>query len=338
MREVRMGTTSTTHTVQQETMQVEHNFSALKGMSLKEIQTVAKGFGISAKLRGKKDLVIDILRLQTEKRGGVMSQGILEILPDGYGFLRTGNYYINENDVYVSPSQIRKFDLRTGDTVLGQVRSPKPGEKYAALLRIESINYEDPEALRGRPRFDTLIPVYPTEKLNLETKNGELSTRIMDLITPIGMGQRGLIVSPPKAGKTTLLKNTANAIMENHPDIELIVLLIDERPEEVTDMRRSVQGEVVSSTFDEPLEHHIRVSEIVLEKSKRLVEQGKNVVILLDSITRLARAYNLSMPSTGQTLSGGANPQALYKPKRFFGAARNIENGGSLTILATALV
>lgn len=266
------------------------------------------------------------------------AQGILEVLPEGYGFLRPGICSPSLADIYVSPSQIKKFDLRTGDHISGKVRPPREGDKYGALYKLESVNGLPPEEVTGRVYFDNLTPIYPQERLTLARENGPLATRIIDLIAPLGKGQRGLIVAPPKAGKTVLLKQIANSITSNHPGVHLIVLLIDERPEEVTDMRRSVDGEVISSTFDEPPENHIRVAEIVLERAKRLVEHGRDVVILLDSITRLARAYNLVIPPSGRTLSGGMDPAALHKPKRFFGAARNIENGGSLTILATALV
>lgn len=267
-----------------------------------------------------------------------IADGILELHTDGYGFLRSENYLSGNEDIYVSPSQIRRFNLRTGDKIHGITRPPKSGEKYKALLYVKKVNGEDPETATKRPDFDTLTPIYPESRITLETTSNELSTRIIDLIAPIGKGQRGMIVAPPKAGKTTLLKRIANSIAKNHPDIEIIILLIDERPEEVTDMQRSVKGDVVYSTFDELPKHHIRVAEMVLERAKRLVEHGKDVVVLLDSITRLARAYNLTIPATGRTLSGGLDPGALHKPKRFFGAARNIENGGSLTILATALV
>lgn len=266
------------------------------------------------------------------------AEGILEIHQDGYGFLRSDNYLSGDNDIYVSPSQIRRFKLKTGDKVFGITRPAKSGEKYKALLYVKSVNGMEPETCLERPDFDSLTPIYPREKITMETTPNNLSTRIIDLIAPIGKGQRGMIVSPPKAGKTTLLKAIANAISENHPEIEIIVLLIDERPEEVTDMKRSVKGDVVYSTFDELPNNHTKVAEIVLERAKRLVEHGKDVVILLDSITRLARAYNLTIPATGRTLSGGLDPGALHKPKRFFGAARNLEEGGSLTILATALV
>lgn len=266
------------------------------------------------------------------------AEGVLEIHSDGYGFLRSDNYLSGEDDIYISPSQIRRFKLRTGDKIFGVTRDPNPGERYNALLYVKSVNDMDPETSRRRPNFESLTPIYPRQRIKLETDASELSTRMIDLIAPIGKGQRGMIVSPPKAGKTSLLKKVANAIAENHPDIEIIVLLIDERPEEVTDMKRSVKGDVVYSTFDELPQHHTKVAEIVLERAKRLVEHGKDVVVLLDSITRLARAYNLTIPSTGRTLSGGLDPGALHKPKRFFGAARKLEEGGSLTILATALV
>ncbi len=266
------------------------------------------------------------------------AEGILEIHTDGYGFLRTENYLSSDDDIYISPSQIRRFRLETGDKILGITREPNQGERYKALLYVQTVNGLNPETARNRPKFESLTPIYPKEKLSLEIKSEDLAMRIIDLISPIGKGQRGMIVSPPKAGKTTLLKMVANAIAENHPEVEIIVLLIGERPEEVTDMKRSVKGDVVYSTFDELPQHHAKVSEIVLERAKRLVEHGKDVVILLDSITRLARAYNLTIPATGRTLSGGLDPGALHKPKRFFGAARNIEEGGSLTILATALV
>lgn len=266
------------------------------------------------------------------------AHGVLEIHQDGYGFLRSENYLSGEDDVYISPSQIRRFRLKTGDKILGVTREPNPGERYNALLFIKAVNDMDPETSRRRPNFDSLTPIYPIERIKLETSQSDLSTRMIDLIAPIGKGQRGMIVSPPKAGKTSLLKKVANSIAENHPEIEIIVLLIDERPEEVTDMKRSVKGDVVYSTFDELPQHHTKVAEIVLERAKRLVEHGKDVVVLLDSITRLARAYNLTIPSTGRTLSGGLDPGALHKPKRFFGAARKLEEGGSLTILATALV
>lgn len=266
------------------------------------------------------------------------AEGILELHLDGYGFLRSENYLSGEDDIYISPSQIRRFRLRTGDKIFGVTRAPNPGERYKALLYIQSVNGMNPETAKKRPNFDSLTPIYPIERLRLESNSSDLATRIIDLIAPIGKGQRGMIVSPPKAGKTSLLKMVANAISNNHPEVEIIVLLIDERPEEVTDMKRSIKGDVVYSTFDEMPQHHTKVAEIVLERAKRLVEHGKDVVVLLDSITRLARAYNLTIPATGRTLSGGLDPGALHKPKRFFGAARKLEEGGSLTILATALV
>ncbi len=286
-------------------------------------------------LDGISDKASEEIERQEEVNG---AEGILEIHSDGYGFLRTDNYLSGDEDIYVSPSQIRRFKLETGDKVFGITREPNPGERYKALLYVQSVNDEDPETARNRPKFESLTPIYPRDRIKLEWNREELATRVIDLISPIGKGQRGMIVSPPKAGKTTLLKMVANAISENHPEVEIIVLLIGERPEEVTDMKRSVKGDVVYSTFDELPQHHAKVSEIVLERAKRLVEHGKDVVILLDSITRLARAYNLTIPATGRTLSGGLDPGALYKPKRFFGAARNMEEGGSLTILATALV
>ncbi|NLO90218.1 MAG: transcription termination factor Rho [Clostridia bacterium] len=286
----------------------------------------------------KKELIFEIMKAQTEKDGHIFAQGILEILPDGYGFLRPFGYLPSEDDIYISPSQIRRFDLRTGDLIAGQARPPKDSEKFFALLRVESVNGCDPEQLNHRLHFDALTPIFPDERINLETEDSDISTRIVDLIAPLGKGQRGLIVAPPKAGKTVLLKKIANSITENYPDIELIILLIDERPEEVTDMQRSVKGEVVASTFDEPPENHAKVADMVLERAKRLVEHKKDVVILMDSLTRLARAHNLIVPPSGRTLSGGVDPTALHKPKRFFGAARNIEEGGSLTILATALI
>jgi transcription termination factor Rho len=291
------------------------------------------------KLR-KRDLIFKILRAQVENNGTLRSQGVLEVLPDGFGFLRgpEASYLPGHDDVYVSPSQIRKFDLRTGDTILGQIRPPKDGERYFALIKVEAINFEAPEDLQRTAFYDNLTPLHPNEKFELERSKDELSTRIMDMLCPIGKGQRGLIVSPPRAGKTMLLQSVAQAITTNHPNVVLLVLLIDERPEEVTEMSRSVDGEVVSSTFDEPAERHATVAEIVLEKAKRLVEQGRDVVILLDSITRLARAYNTLCPPSGKVLSGGVDANALHKPKRFFGAARNVEEGGSLTIIATALV
>ncbi|HHT49096.1 MAG TPA: transcription termination factor Rho [Firmicutes bacterium] len=307
--------------------------------TLADLQKVAKEFGIENYTRfRKRELIYELLKVLATQEGRIFSQGVLEILPEGFGFLRVENYEPGPNDVYVSNSQIRRFHLRTGDLVAGQVRPPKDNERYFSLLKTQAVNYLDPDSYQERTYFEELTPIYPQERLVLETHPKELSMRLVDIIAPIGKGQRGMIVAPPKAGKTTLLKNIANSLTKNHPDVYLIVLLIDERPEEVTDMERSVSGEVVSSTFDQPAENHVRVAELVLERAKRLVEVGKDVVILLDSITRLARAYNLVVPPSGRTLSGGVDPGALHKPKRFFGAARNIEEGGSLTIMATALV
>ena len=288
----------------------------------------------------KQDLIFKILQAQSEKEGHIFAEGVLEILPDGYGFLRSPdyNYLPGPDDIYVSPSQIRKFDLKTGDTISGQVRPPHEGEKYFALVKIEAVNFESPDEARNKILFDNLTPLYPQERLKLETTRENLSARVMDLLTPLGKGQRGLIVSPPRAGKTMLLQNVANSITTNHPEVVLMVLLIDERPEEVTDMQRSVKGEVISSTFDEPAARHVQVAEMVIEKAKRLVEHKRDVVILLDSITRLARAYNTIVPPSGKVLSGGVDSNALQRPKRFFGSARNIEEGGSLTIIATALI
>jgi transcription termination factor Rho len=286
----------------------------------------------------KEDLIFKVLQAKTEQNGLIFARGILELLPDGYGFLRTNNYLPSSEDIYVSQTQIRRFGLSSGDTISGQVRPPKDGERYFSLLRVEAINWENPELIKERTLFTNLTPVYPDEQLKLEIGHKPLVGRVMDMLAPIGKGQRALIVSPPKAGKTSLLKEIANSISVNHPEILIKVLLIDERPEEVTDMERSVNGEVIYSTFDEPPEQHVRISELVLESAKRLVECGKDVVILLDSITRLARAYNLVVPPSGRTLSGGLDPSSLHKPKRFFGGARNIEGGGSLTIIATALV
>jgi transcription termination factor Rho len=313
----------------------------LKSKKINELYTLAKKLKISgySDLR-KQDLIYKIIESETEKDGMAFGKGVLDVLPDGYGFLRAAdyNYLSSPDDVYVSPSQIKKFALRTGDTVSGQVRPPKEGERFFALLRVETVNGMDPENIRERTLFDNLTPLYATERLNLETAPGEYSTRIMNMFTPIGKGNRGMIVSPPKAGKTILLQQIANAITRNHQEVELIVLLIDERPEEVTDMERSVKAEVISSTFDEPPERHVQVSDIVLDKAKRLTEAKKDVVILLDSLTRLARAHNTVVPHSGKILSGGVDANALHKPKRFFGAARNIEEGGSLTIIATALI
>ncbi|MBC5823814.1 MAG: transcription termination factor Rho [Candidatus Eremiobacteraeota bacterium] len=286
----------------------------------------------------KPDLIFPILEAQAKAAGLHFATGVLEMLPEGYGFLRRENMRSGPHDVYISQSQIRRFELRTGDLVAGQIREPKDNEKYQGVLKVEAVNGQDPESIRGRPQFDKLIPIYPEHKLKMETSSLEMSGRVFDLFSPIGKGQRALIVSPPKAGKTTLLKKIANAIAANHPEVDLFALLVDERPEEVTDMRRSIEGEVVSSTFDEHPESHTAVAELTLERCRRLVELGHDVVILLDSITRLARAWNQVMPTTGRTLSGGLDTSALHRPKRFFGAARNIENGGSLTIIATALI
>jgi transcription termination factor Rho len=313
----------------------------LKDMSIQKLNTVAKDFGVQgfAGLR-KQELIFKILQVQAEKSGLIFSEGVLECLPDGFGFLRAPeyNYLPGPDDVYVSPSQIRRFDLRTGDTVSGQIRPPKEGERYFALIKVDAINFELPEEARNKIFFDNLTPLYPQSRLKMETAKDNFSGRVMDLLTPIGKGQRGLIVAAPRTGKTMLLQSIANSITANHPEVTLIVLLIDERPEEVTDMQRSVKGEVISSTFDEPASRHVQVAEMVIEKAKRLIEHKKDVVILLDSITRLARAYNTVVPPSGKVLSGGVDSNALQRPKRFFGAARNIEEGGSLTIVASALV
>ncbi len=317
------------------------DIAELKSKRIAELGAIAKDLNISgfSDLR-KQELIFKILEAQTQKEGMSFSKGVLEVLPDGYGFLRAAdyNYLPSPDDIYVSPSQIKKFSLRTGDTISGQVRPPKEGERFFALLKVEAVNYESPDYLSDRALFDNLTPLYPNERLRLEVAPNDLSTRIMDLLAPLGKGNRGLIVSPPKSGKTILLQKLANSITTNHPEVILIVLLIDERPEEVTDMERSVKAEVISSTFDEPPERHVQVSDMVLEKAKRLVEAKKDVVILLDSITRLARAHNTVVPHSGKILSGGVDANALHRPKRFFGAARNIEEGGSLTIIATALV
>ncbi len=317
------------------------NLQELKSKKINDLTSIAKGLSIegASSLR-KQDLIFAILNAQTEKNGMIFGEGVLETLPDGFGFLRAPdyNYLPGPDDIYVSPSQIRRFNLQTGDTVSGQIRPPKEGERYFALLKVETVNFEPLEGIRDKVLFDNLTPLYPMERLKLETAPDNLPTRVMDLIAPIGKGQRGLIVAPPRTGKTMLIQNIANSIALNHPEVYLIVLLIDERPEEVTDMQRSVRGEVVSSTFDEPAARHIQVAEMVIEKAKRLVEHKRDVVILLDSITRLARAYNTVIPPSGKVLSGGVDSNALHKPKRFFGAARNIEEGGSLTIIATALV
>ncbi len=311
----------------------------LEGKNRDEVEEIAKEQGMTGYSSMKKaDLINHILKSQAEQQGNLFLQGILEIMSEGYGFLRQESFLRGSSDVYVSNSQIRRFNLRDGDHVCGQARPPKEGEKYYGLLRVESINGLDPETAKKRPTFSSLTPLFPDRRITLETTQDELSTRLIDLITPIGRGQRGLIVSPPKAGKTVLLKKIANAIATNHPDIHLIVCLIGERPEEVTDMRRSVNGEVIAATFDEPVETQTRVAELALERSKRLVELGKDVVVLLDGITRLTRAYNLAMPASGRTLSGGIDSAALHPPKRFFGTARNTDQGGSLTIIATCLI
>ena len=315
--------------------------SELKEKNITELTRIARSLELpgASGLR-KQDLIFKILQAQSEKEGHIFAEGVLEILPDGYGFLRSPdyNYLPGPDDIYVSPSQIRKFDLKTGDTISGQVRPPHEGEKYFALVKIEAVNFESPEEARNKILFDNLTPLYPQERIKLETVRENISARVMDLLTPVGKGQRGLIVAPPRTGKTMLLQNLANSITTNHPEIVLIVLLIDERPEEDTDMQRSVKGEVISSTFDEPAARHVQVAEMVIEKAKRLVEHKRDVVILLDSITRLARAYNTIVPPSGKVLSGGVDSNALQRPKRFFGAARNIEEGGSLTIIATALI
>lgn len=317
------------------------NLTDLKDMSISELTHVAKEMGIegASGLR-KQELIFKVLAAQTEKSGLIFSEGVLETLPDGFGFLRAPeyNYLPGPDDIYVSPSQIRKFDLRTGDTVSGQIRPPKEGERYFALIKVEAINFEAPEQSREKIFFDNLTPLYPDEQLKMEVGPENISARVIDLVTPIGKGQRALIVAPPRTGKTVLLQTIANSITENHPEVTLIVLLIDERPEEVTDMQRSVKGEVISSTFDEPPTRHVQVADMVIEKAKRLVEHKRDVVILLDSITRLARAHNSVVPPSGKILSGGIDSNALQRPKRFFGAARNIEEGGSLTIIATALI
>ena len=317
------------------------NLQELKEKKSSDLTTIAKSLNIegASSLR-KQELIFAILNAQTEKNGMIFGEGVLETLADGFGFLRAPdyNYLPGPDDIYVSPSQIRRFNLQTGDTVSGQIRPPKEGERYFALLKVETVNFESPEVAREKTLFDNLTPLYPEEKLKLETTPDNMPMRVMELVAPIGKGQRGLIVAPPRTGKTMLLQNIANSIAENHPEVYLIVLLIDERPEEVTDMQRSVKGEVISSTFDEPATRHVQVAEMVIEKAKRLVEHKRDVVILLDSITRLARAYNTVLPPSGKILTGGVDANALQKPKRFFGAARNIEEGGSLTIIATALV
>ncbi len=317
------------------------NLNDLKEKKISELLAMANSLNIEgASGMRKQEIIFALLQAELEKNGQIYGEGVLEKLPDGFGFLRAPdfNYLPGPDDIYISPSQIRRFNLRTGDTVSGQIRPPKESERYFALLKVEAVNFEDPEAARGKILFDNLTPLYPEEKFDLETTPDNLSSRIMNLLTPIGKGQRGLIVSPPRAGKTILLKNIANSITKNHEEVVMIVLLIDERPEEVTDMQRSVKGEVISSTFDEPAQRHVQVAEMVIEKAKRLVEHKKDVVILLDSITRLARAYNTVVPPSGKVLSGGVDSNALHRPKRFFGAARNMEDGGSLTIVATALI
>ncbi|MEJ2006825.1 MAG: transcription termination factor Rho [Acidobacteriota bacterium] len=317
------------------------DIAKLKEMNIATLTQVAKDLGVAgATGMRKQELIFKILQAQTEKAGLIFSEGVLECLPDGFGFLRAPdyNYLPGPDDIYVSPSQIRKFDLRTGDTVSGQIRPPKEGERYFALIKVEAINFEPPDEARNKIFFDNLTPLYPQERLRLETAKDNISARVLDLLTPIGKGQRGLIVSPPRTGKTMLLQTIANSVTANHPEVTLIVLLIDERPEEVTDMQRTVEGEVISSTFDEPAARHVQVAEMVIEKAKRLVEHKRDVVILLDSITRLARAYNTVVPPSGKVLSGGVDSNALQRPKRFFGSARNVEEGGSLTIIATSLI
>ena len=317
------------------------NIGELKDMSIAKLTQVAKDLSVAgATGMRKQELIFQILKAQTEQSGFIFSEGVLEVLPDGFGFLRAPdyNYLPGPDDIYVSPSQIRKFDLQTGDTVSGQIRPPKEGERYFALIKVEAVNFESPDFARDKLFFENLTPLYPEERVTLETSADNLSARVMDLMTPIGKGQRGLIVAAPRTGKTMLLQSIAQSIAANHSEVYLIVLLIDERPEEVTDMQRSVDGEVISSTFDEPAQRHVQVAEMVIEKAKRLVEHKKDVFILLDSVTRLARAYNTVIPPSGKVLSGGLDSNALQKPKRFFGAARNIEEGGSLTIMATALV
>ncbi len=318
------------------------NIAELKHKNITELARIARELNIpGASGMRKQDLIFQILRAQAEKEGYIFSEGVLECLPDGFGFLRAPdyNYLPGPDDIYVSPSQIRKFDLRTGDTVSGQVRPPKDGERYFALIKVEAVNFEDPEVARNKIFFDNLTPVYPQEHIRLETDKDRITPRVLDLLTPIGKGQRGLIVAAPRTGKTMMLQAIANSITANHPEITLIVLLIDERPEEVTDMQRNVKpAEVISSTFDEPPQRHVQVAEMVIEKAKRLVEHKRDVVIVLDSITRLARAYNQVVPPSGKVLSGGLESTALQRPKRFFGAARHVEEGGSLTIIATALV
>jgi transcription termination factor Rho len=317
------------------------DIAELKAKTIPQLMEVAGSLSIegTSSMR-KQELIFKILEAQTQQNGLIFAEGVLQVLPEGYGFLRSPdyNYLPGPDDIYVSPSQIKKFDLRTGDTISGQIRSPKDSERYFALLRVEAVNFEHPDVAKTKPFFDNLTPLYPEEMLSVETDDEDLSTRVINLLIPIGKGQRGLIVAPPRTGKTMILQKIANSIMTNHKEVYLIVLLIDERPEEVTDMERSVKGEVISSTFDEPAERHVQVADMVIEKAKRLVEHGKDVVILLDSITRLARAHNAVVPHSGKILSGGVDSNALQRPKRFFGAARNIEGNGSLTIIATALI
>ncbi|HMB15649.1 MAG TPA: transcription termination factor Rho [Pelovirga sp.] len=317
------------------------NLKDLKQTKIADLIALGKELGLD-EIGGmrRQDLIFNILKATAAKKNAIFGEGVLEILPDGFGFLRApdANYLPGPDDIYISPSQIRRFALRTGDTVAGQIRPPKEGERYFALLKVAEVNFENPVKMRDKTFFDNLTPLYPEQRLTLETSSDNQATRIMDMLAPIGKGQRGLIVAPPRTGKTVLLQNIANSIAVNHPEVFLIVLLIDERPEEVTDMQRNVNGEVISSTFDEPATRHVQVAEMVIEKAKRLVEHQRDVVILLDSITRLARAYNTIVPSSGKILSGGVDAHALHKPKRFFGAARNIEEGGSLTIIATALI
>jgi transcription termination factor Rho len=317
------------------------SLAELKDKNITDLAKIAKELNIpgSSGMR-KQELIFQILRAQTEKNGLIFSEGVLECMPDGFGFLRAPeyNYLPGPDDIYVSPSQIRKFDLRTGDTVSGQVRPPKDGERYFALIKVEAVNFEDPEVARSKIFFDNLTPLYPADRIRLETTKENLTGRVLDMLCPVGKGQRGLIVAPPRTGKTMMLQSIANSVTTNHPEVALIVLLIDERPEEVTDMQRTVKGEVISSTFDEPPQRHIQVAEMVLEKAKRLVEHKRDVVILLDSLTRLGRAYNAITPPSGKVLSGGIDANALQRPRRFFAAARNIEEGGSLTIMATALI
>jgi transcription termination factor Rho len=317
------------------------SLAELKDKNITDLAKIAKELNIpGASGMRKQELIFQILRAQTEKNGLIFSEGVLECLPDGFGFLRAPeyNYLPGPDDIYVSPSQIRKFDLRTGDTVSGQVRPPKDGERYFALIKVEAVNFEDPEVARSKIFFDNLTPLYPADRIRLETTKENLTGRVLDMLCPIGKGQRGLIVAPPRTGKTMMLQSIANSVTTNHPEVALIVLLIDERPEEVTDMQRTVKGEVISSTFDEPPQRHIQVAEMVLEKAKRLVEHKRDVVILLDSLTRLGRAYNAVTPPSGKVLSGGIDANALQRPRRFFAAARNVEEGGSLTIIATALI